>query len=358
MSGIDLPDEDDWKTEFKLPNKDSLRDELGQKSFRKDIYTDLGVLIDIINERNKPISVQELVREAKKKDEYDQDIGDGELITNKDKSRINKLYRWEPSISYHIVGKYPPKEVWLENAKDVLDADEVNSENIHEIQYASEKLSNWEKEQYYDASGREFKKIVLSRLENPDELNNEDLLQKAMELAIRDLPDRINSVNNASLKASGDSNETIPERALESEGLEKGEDFEMNTDDEDILIHDDGGDRSLRVECKSKNLRERAGRAAMDDDSELVLFSSFDDSDTVSRQTFSGNSQGEALKSNTALLYAPPETVSDASKEARELSLSKGRYLRANNRFPIDMAEFNRGNDFPDVEVGHEEDYL
>jgi len=333
-------------------------------------------LADAISDYDRPIAFEHVLEHAYEEYGYNVDPNDDDAFgTHKD--RLDKLATYDNSVWYHVVGRIPRADIWVDMALDHVGADDVTSETLNTVQEACVEIGENRSNQYFEATKQELQNracpdIDASEYDSRDELVA-DVAEAIAKEAVTILPQRQESMRQGGQSSAGNANEELASQVLQSHGLELGEgdsdcDFrEKTNNDSDLIVYDADGDKRF-VEVKSTAARERVGRAVGKNDQYWVLFGFFNDYSEVRNGILFENNQTPAWSDTTNVAYSPPETVAgvkaeDTKKEdgesAYRLRNSEGKlYLRSNTIFARDMAALNSTGELTDVSPGHEEQFL
>lgn len=364
-----------------LPEKDTFRDKIDQRSLKKEIFDDMTALVKTINKFDEPIAFEFLLKHASNQYGYSIDPSSNNAL-RKHKGRLDKLAKYDPTVYLHVVGRIPTAEVWIDLALKRIEAGEVTGANLNQLQQACTALQEDISEEYYDATKREIQRLTLAEIdidnfESTEELV-ETLLEEVTDSAIEILPERQESMRQGGQSSAGSANEEIVRRSLSFAGLDIGEDKAdcdviQNTENADLILYDATG-AQWSIEIKSTAVRERTGRAIQIEDSDTdghpvrwVLFGFFETASEIRSAILEGNDQKQPLKESTDLVYLPPTTLQEVrrldkqnlTKSASQLTNADGKLLlRANTVFPEDMRSLTNSVELPELSVGHESEYL
>lgn len=364
----------DTAIELTLPGQDDFADATGKQYVSDTVYNDMVALTKVINEYDHSIAFEYVLHRAH--EDYGYSIEPDEF--SKHKGRLDRLAVYDRSVYWHVVGRIPRSDIWVEMALEYIGEDEVTGDNLNEVQKACVEIGSQRGEAYFDATKRELQERALNDVEAPDYASTgnlvDDVINNVTSIAAKVLPQRQESKRQGGQSSAGNANEEIAAQSLKSHGLEEGERgsgcdlTEKTSDDSDLIVYDDR-DAERYVEVKSTAARERVGRAVDDDEDEYwALLGFFTSTAEVRNGVLFSNNQTPAWSETTDVAYVPPGVV----KEVRELdderndgpSASTLRnddgqlYLRANNLFPEDMASLNENGRLTDVSPTHEEQFL
>ncbi|MHC3382114.1 hypothetical protein [Haloarcula sp. H-GB5] len=365
---------------YEIPDKSDLAEAIGQQRLSQEMYDDLSALVSVVNDYEKSIPFEYALYRAHH--DYDYSLSpesEDDNLYDKHKGRLDKIGRWNEKIVGDVVGRIPHVGVWVEFVTSELGYDTVSEQNLNKIQKACVRIGDERKEEYYKACGREFQERVLedsdSTLANSGTIGDfiDEVINNFSRLAGEEFPSRINAGKQGGKSSAGSANEELARRLLISEGLDNESDSESGDfttkgdDDSDIIVfgHED---QSMFVEVKSTSIRERVRRSLMGEGDYWCLFGFFNDANKVRSEVLEGNRQGDPWSEQSGVAYVPAGKVAEIeavdNKEDDERSVYTLRneddllYLRANNLFAQDMAQFTKTGELTDVDPGHEEQFL
>jgi len=349
---------------FEIPNRTDFRDELGQSRMSNRIYDDYSLLVDIVNEADAPLAFEHAFAQAKERD----------FSAGKDpfKKRVKTLFDWNPKLLNWIVGQYPKYDTWVDVGARHAGVSSVNSDTLNEVQQGCTEKGRIMRNAYAEASLREFQVRALDDGLGEDTLSGglgevvDAVMDDVAHMCADELPDRIESVTQASKSIAGDANEAICVRCLETLGYSNGpraDDHEFTNDSEDADIIVFLSDGQLNVEVKSAATRERASRSLMGGE-KWVLFAFFDDPNEVRSRMMYGNRQGTKWIESSIAAYVPPRTLGkvkqidderDNGHEAYKYRNDNGQlFLRSNTEFAEDMRQYRESGQLQDLTPEHE----
>jgi|AntDeeMetagen134_2_1112570.scaffolds.fasta_scaffold03875_2 hypothetical protein len=294
---------------FELPDRVDFCDELEQSRMERRIYDDYSLIVDLVNEVDEPLAFEEAYAQAEERG----------FSASEDpfKQRVKTLFDWNSDLLNWIVGQFPRHDTWVDVGAQHASVSSVNSETLNEVQQGCTEKGNEMRDRYAEASLREFQsRAIEDRLQEntpSDRLGEvvDVVMDEVAHLCADELPDRIESITQASKSIAGDANEEICVRCLETLGYSNGprtdgHEFTGGGDDADIIVF--SSDNQLNVEVKSAATRERASRSLMGEE-QWVLFSFFDDASEVRSRMLSGNRQGSKWIKSSIAAYVPPRTL-------------------------------------------------
>ncbi|MFC7018376.1 MULTISPECIES: hypothetical protein [Haloarcula] len=341
--------------EFSLPDDDDLADALNKESVDSRVYNDYKIVIELVNESDKPLSFDYAFTLAK---DRGLTYGKGPF-----KSKVKALFRWNPDLFWHIAGQFPKSDVWVDLCAQSIGVDSVNSQNLNEVQQACTAEGDREKERYAEASLREFQSRALQD-GFPDTIEGlsdviEGVMEETAHICAKELPSRVTAMNNGTKSMAGNANEVICSRCLVADGFTEGDEFDTDDDNADAIVYRaNPSTDQLNVEIKSAASRERASRA-VSNNVPWVLFSFFQDPSEVNNCMFEGTVQSPAWAKSTIASYVPPKTLQqvpdiDGGKKAHEHKTNGKLHLRSNEEFSEDMQHYRKTGEIRDLSVGHE----
>ncbi|QCS43878.1 hypothetical protein [Natrinema versiforme] len=367
---------------YEIPEKDEMRDDIGQRSLRGEMYTDLVSLLKVLNQYEEPIPFEYALYRAYHDYDYSlsPDADDYSAVKDKHKTRLDKAGRWDEEVVGDVVGRIPTAEVWVEYVSSELGYETVTEQNLNEVQKACVRIGDERKDEYYKACGREFQERILedadSILDDSGTIGEfiDEVLGDFARLAAEEFPSRVNAGSQGGKSSAGSANEELARRLLLAAGLTEGEseetvrNFTTETEDDSDVIVFGNDDQTMYVEVKSTSIRERVRRALMGEGNYWSLFGFFGNAEKVRSEVLEGNLQGEPWSEQSAVAYVPPEVVSkvedidekeDDGNEVYKLENEDGLlYLRANNVFAQDMVQFTQTGELTDIDPGHEDQYI
>lgn len=351
--------------QFDLPGRTNFRDELGQSRMNQRIYNDYCLIVDLVNEADEPLAFEFAFTQAKERD-----FSAGK---NPFKQRVKSLFDWNPKLLDWIIGQYPRYDTWVSVGAYHAGVSSVNSNTLNEVQRECTEKGREMRNAYSEASLREFQTRALNDGLGEDTLSDglgevvDTVMEEVAHMCADELPDRIESVTQASKSIAGDANEEICIRCLEALGYSNGSrtdghEFTDDGDDADVIVFSSSG--QLNVEIKSAATRERASRSLMGEEHPWVLFSFFDDANEVRNRMLRGNQQGTKWIDSSIAAYVPPRTLRkveeldddrDDGKNAYKYQTDDGQlFLRSNTEFAEDMRQYRESGQLQNLAPGHE----
>lgn len=350
---------------FELPDRVDFRDELEQSRMERRIYNDYSLIVDLVNEADEPLAFEYVFAQAKERG-----FSKGK---NPFKRRVKTLFDWDPKLLDWIVGQYPRYDTWVSVGARHAGVSSVDSSTLNEVQRGCAEKGRELRNAYSEASLREFQARALNDGLGEDTLSGglgevvDTVMEVVAHMCADELPDRIESVTQASKSIAGDANEEICVRCLEALGYSNGprtdgHEFTDDGDDADVIVFSSSG--LLNVEIKSAATRERASRSLMGEEHPWVLFSFFDDANEVRNRMLRGNQQGTKWIDSSIAAYVPPRTLGkveeldddrDDGKNAYKHQTDDGQlFLRSNTEFVEDMQQYRESGQLQNLAPGHE----
>ena len=342
--------------QYSIPEKDEMREAFGLTRLGDEMYNDMVALISVLNDYDGPVAFEHALLRAH--EEYDYSISpDDDRAGKNHKNRIDRLGEWNPEAAQRIVGRIPRKDIWTEMALSTLSDDEITGNNMHTVQQRCIDMSETRANEYNQANAKDIQERVIENVEFAAEEYDsigefiDDAIEQATVIASKEIPDRIESRKQGTKSSGGSVNEEIVRQALRNEGIEeldkldnsKREYFTCKTNDADLTVVHTSSDL-LRVEVKSSNLRERAGRAGGAGNN-WILLGFVNDAASLSHMIEEGNNQRPPLRDAYRLVYAPESVVTNVNPQTRQQNRTT--FLRPINQFPGDMSYYLSNGTLP-----------